>query len=282
MILAALPFAGGGLLALVLGIYFYPANPNAIVAIIIGSVFTLASLSFVIAVRLGAAASAKMAAAQLQHPGEPWMWRDDWARGAIKDWNKGRAITIWVLTVIWNAIAFPVAFVPSSSITRSKLIVIFPLIGIFLLLSAIYQTLRMMKFGTSTCHLEQVPVVPGRTVRGHIELNNGDVPKDGYRLRLASLRVTRARKSGRSSERGNRTDTEKVLWAQEIVVEESAAMRGPEGTRVPFEFTTPQDAHVTDEGDSFDRYIWRISASAGFPGVDYTAQFEVPVFKSRD
>lgn len=84
--------------------------------------------------------------------------RDDWARGTIKDWNKGRAIAIWVFTVIWNAISFPVAFVSSPAITKGKLILIFPLLGIILLISAVYQTLRMMKFGTSTCHLDRVPI----------------------------------------------------------------------------------------------------------------------------
>lgn len=104
------------------------------------------------------------------------------------------------------------------------------------------------------------------------------VPQNGYRLRIASLRVVTTRSQRRSATGGSAT--EKVLWDQEIVVDASAAMRSPAGTRVPFQFTTPADAQVTDESDSYNRYLWRISASARFPGVDYSAQFEVPVFKT--
>ena len=54
MILFALPFAGGGLLALVQGIRQYRTKPDAIVAIIVGGVFTLVGLLILIGVRFAA------------------------------------------------------------------------------------------------------------------------------------------------------------------------------------------------------------------------------------
>src|SRR5216683_729103 len=129
MILFALPFAGGGLLALVQGIRQYPTKPGA--------------------------------------------------------------IAIWVFAVLWNAISIPAAFAARPELTKGNLaallVLLFPLIGIILLITAIYLTLRMMTFGTSTCHLERIPIAPGSTFRGDIELNIDTAPENGYRLRIASF-----------------------------------------------------------------------------------------------
>jgi hypothetical protein len=280
LVLFALPFAAVGVLALVVGIRDYSTKPNAIVAIIVGSVFTLGGVLLMIGAWYGANAAKKKDALQVQNPDKPWMWRDDWASGVIKDSNKGSAIGIWIFTVIWNAISFPVAFLAWPQLAEKTwmalIVLLFPFVGVIMLISAIYQTLRSMKFGTSKCHLERVPIVPGRAFRGDIELNTDAAPANGYKLRIVSIRAVTTR-TGR-----NRSTTEHLLWDSEIVVESPAAMRSPMGTRVPFQFATPPDAHPTDESDSYDRYIWRLSAKAEVPGVDYAAQFEVPVFQTGE
>jgi hypothetical protein len=276
--LIALPFLGGGLLALVQGVRRYPANPDAIMGIIIGGVFTLVGLLLMLGAWYGASASAKTDALQAQNPGKPWMWRDDWAHGIIKDSNRAGALGLWIFTVLWNAISIPVAVVAvrpelAKGNHLALLILLFPLVGIILLIAAVYQTMRSMKFGTSTCHLERVPIVPGRTFRGDIQLNTDAAPEKGYRLRISSVRSVTTR-TGK-----NRSTSEHLLWDAEIVVEPSAAMRSPMGTRVPFAFATPPDSHTTDESDTYERFFWRLSASAEFPGVDYGAQFQIPVFQ---
>jgi hypothetical protein len=279
--LFALPFAAGGLLALVQGIRQVRTKPDAIVAIIVGGVFTLVGLLILLGVRFAARTAARTEALQAQNPGKPWMWRDDWASGVIKDSNKGTTIGLWVVTLIWNAVSFPTALlVVRPELAKGNqlalLILLFPLVGVILFLSAIYQTLRSMKFGTSTCHLERPPIVPGRSFRGDIQLSTDAVPANGYRLRIASIHAVTTG-SGKS-----RSTTEHLLWDEEIVVDASAAMRSPMGTRVPFQFATPPDAHVTDDSDSSDRYFWRLFASAELPGVDYAAQFEMPVFQTGE
>jgi hypothetical protein len=281
LMLFALPFVIGGLVALVQGIRQYPTKPDAIVAIIVGGVFTMVGLLLVFGVRYAASAVAKKDALQAQNPGKPWMWRDDWAHGIVKDSNKAGAIGLWVFTVIWNAVSLPVALLavpPELAKGNQKvlLVLLFPLVGIILLISAIYQTLRSMKFGASTCHLERVPIVPGRTFRGDIELKADAAPQNGFHLRIASIRAVTTR-TGK-----NRSTTEHLLWDEEIVVDPSATMRSPMGTRVPFVFVTPPDAHTTDESDSYERFLWRLSASAEFQGVDYGAQFQIPVFQTGE
>ncbi len=280
LILFALPFAGLGLLALFAGIRDYPTKPNAIVAIIVGGVFTLVGFLLIIGTLYGKAAAAKTDELKARNPNKPWMWREDWANGIIKDSNKAGTIGIWIFTVIWNAISFPTAFLASPQLGKGNWMVIFillfPFIGVCMLIGAIYQTLRSMKFGTSTCHLQSVPVVPGRAFRGDVQLNVDAAPSNGYHVRISSIHEVTTR-TGR-----NRSTTERLLWDTEVVVDASAAMRGPTGTTVPFQLATPPDAQVTDESDLYDRYFWRLSASAELPGVDYAAQFALPVFQTGE
>jgi hypothetical protein len=281
LMLFAVPFIAGGTLALVQGIRQHGTNPDANVAIIVGGVFTLVGLLLVLGVWYGAAASAKSDARKAQNPDKPWMWRDDWANGVINDSTKGGAIGLWIFTVLWNAISIPVALlVIPQELPKGNhlalLVLLFPLVGVFLLIAAIYRTLQAARFGTSKCHLERVPIVPGRTFGGDIELNTQAAPENGFRLRIASIRVVTTR-TGK-----NRSTTEHLLWDEEIVVEAGAAMRSPMGTRIPFVFVTPPDAQPTDESDSYDRYIWRLSTKAEFSGVDYSAEFQIPLFDTGE
>lgn len=280
LVLFGLPFLAVGLLTLWQGIRDYGAKSDSKFLIIFGLVFALAGAAVMLAGFFGSSAQRKKSEREIAHPGEPWMWSEEWANRSIRDSNRAGAIGMWVFAVLWNAIAFPITWVALPQFSREQpmvlIVLIFPLAGVILLLVAIYQTLRSMKFGTSICHLEGVPIVPGRLFRGDIELKTDAAPADGYRLRLASVRVVTTG-SGKS-----RSTTEHVLWDEETVVDATAVMRSPMGTRVPFQFATPPDSHPTDEQDSSDRYVWRLSATAQLPGVDYAAQFDLPVFQTGE
>jgi hypothetical protein len=279
--LFGLPFVAGGVLALRAGLRDYGTKPDAIFPIIVGGIFTAVGLLVIGGAWYASAASARVDALKAQSPGMPWMWREDWARGYAKDTTKGTAIALWIFTIIWNAVSFPVALlVVRPEVAKGNhavlLVLLFPLVGVILLISTIYQTLRSVKFGTSVCHLGGVPIVPGRVFRGELELHSEAVPASGYRFRLTSVHAVTTR-TGK-----NRSTNETVLWDEEIEVDASAAMRSPVGTRVPFELATPPDSQPTDEQDSYDRFVWRLNASADLPGVDYGAQFELPVFRTGE
>ena len=269
-----------GLFALYTGIRQYGKQPNALAPIIFGAIFTIVGLGLILGARYGASRSAKLDEMKTRYPDQPWMWREDWSRGVIGDSNKAGTFGLWIFAVVWNAISFPIAWIATrhgdSEERLAYLILLFPLAGVFVLIGAIYQTLRSMKFGTSQCHLERVPIVPGRAFRGHIDLNTQAEAPGGYRVRISSLRyVTTGRGKHRST-------TEHQLWDAEILVPQGAAMRSPSGTRIPFQLAAPPDAHVTDENNLNDRYVWRIAVTADLPGVDYFAQFDVPVFHTGE
>jgi hypothetical protein len=51
-------------------------------------------------------------------------------------------------------------------------------------------------------------------------------------------------------------------------------------TPVPVHFRLPSDIHPTDGTNYSDRIEWRLELAAAVPGVDYSATFEVPVFRT--
>ena len=269
-----------GLLALISSARQYSTKPDASVGIIVGSVFMLVGGGLVIGVLFGASAMRRKDARKAQYPDQPWMWREDWANRAIRDSNKGAAIGIWLFAIVWNAISFPIAWKVTPELSRDNLmplfVYLFPLVGVILLITAIYLTFRAAKFGTSLCHLDRIPVVPGRAFRGDIEVKTDGTPANGYRLRLALINAVTSG-SGK-----NRSTHENLLWDTETLVESSALMRSPMGTRVPFQFAIPPDSHPCDDTVSDNRFFWRLTAAADLPGVDYNAQFELPVYATGE
>ena len=49
---------------------------------------------------------------------------------------------------------------------------------------------------------------------------------------------------------------------------------------IPVGFAIPRDATPSDPGNANDRVLWRLQVIGEVPGVDYSAAFEVPVFRT--
>jgi hypothetical protein len=55
---------------------------------------------------------------------------------------------------------------------------------------------------------------------------------------------------------------------------------GPLGRAIPVDFSPPADSLVTDHDNPSDQVLWLLHAQADVPGVDYSDDFEVPVFRN--
>jgi hypothetical protein len=55
---------------------------------------------------------------------------------------------------------------------------------------------------------------------------------------------------------------------------------GPHGSEIPLEFLIPYDNRASCDEDSRSTINWRVEVEGEFQGVDYSTQFEVPVFKT--
>ena len=264
-----LPFLAAGVLTIFAGVKAYSRGAETqqwLIPMIVGGAFTLFALGFA-AMPLYAMRRSQADTAALE-------------QGVIVDRSGATGVSLLIFALIWSAIAFPVGFlIPRSHdvpIWAFALAMLFPVIGVFLLIAAGYQLLRRHKYGASRLMLDHLPVATGSTFRGDVDTHVQQAPEDGFALRLLCIRRV-VSGSGK-----NRSMNETVLWADEQTVSSGSAMRNPLGTRIPFTFTIPADARPTDERNSNDAIVWRITVSAAMPGIDYAADFQFPVLSTGE
>src|SRR5207248_404544 len=147
----------------------------------------------------------------------------------------------------------------------------FPLI---LLMGALRATIRRERYGKTYFEFGSLPFAPGRRVTGQIQLRLSTSAQHGMDLRLACIRriVTGSGKT--------RSTNEVVLWQNQANVPQNSFSVGLLGTAVPVDFGIPQDAYETNHDNLSDQLLWVLYAQADVPGVDYSDNFEIPVFRT--
>ena len=221
----------------------------------------------------------KQAAIEESNPLSPWLWRADWASRRADSLNKKSEITYWVICIFCNMILLPVVvgLVPKmvrSGDPRAFLVLGFGLIGVILLANAIRATIRHWRFGNTYFEFNSLPFSPGDRIGGRIQLRFETEAAHGIDLRLSCVRRVVAG-SGDS-----RTTREAILWQAEQNVPSGAVGPGPLGRMIPVDFVLPAETYVTDHDNPSDQVLWLLHAQADVPGVDYSDDFELPVFRT--
>ncbi len=184
---------------------------------------------------------------------------------------------MWIFAIIWNAVSTPVLiFVPREFAAGNRLVImalLFPLVGVVIIVAAVRETLRTLRFRRSSLLLDEVPVPIGGVLRGQVE-----VPGATDVLGKASSIAARLTCYSRTSD--SESTSESVLWQEEMEIEPVELRRTEKGISIPIEFEIPEDAQSTDESDRSSQTIWRLRVDGDVPGIDYTATFDVPVFRS--
>ena len=209
-------------------------------------------------------------ALQASHPDEPWRWREDWARGEVKSAGAPTLIFIWFFALFWNAISSAVFFGILNQANRGKaiyIVLIFPLVGVGLLVWAIRQTVRWRRFGESVFKMTTMPGVIGGPLAGVIHSARPLHRAQQIRLRLVCFKRD---SSGDSTSEDLQWEDEK-LFSGEV-------LRSGDG--IPVLFNIPFECPPTATLSAGLAIVWRLEARATMPGVAYVAQFEVPVFKT--
>ncbi len=226
--------------------------------------------------------SSQRAVARLaaEHPDSPWMWKADWAAGRIVSSTRKTMVASLVIALFWNVVTLPLWFVlPGEIIDRRNgwalLGLIFPAIGLLLIWWAIYCLLRWRKFGKSEFQMADVPGVIGGQLAGVIRTSAKIRPEDGFHLHLRCVRrVTTG--SGKQ-----RTTSESVRWEAGQTVMHELLEDQAELSAIPVVFPIPGDCWPSDSVNADDQTVWRLTASARVPGIQYSATFEVPVFSIK-
>ncbi len=216
---------------------------------------------------------------QTLHPSEPWMWREDWASGRIRSTGRSAAWFFWGFAILWNLISTPlVIFLPEEITekgnTAALIGLLFPLVGIGLIVVAIRKTIQHKKFGECVFQMMRTPGVLGGEVTGTILVPRGLASASSIGVQLSSVHRRRVR-SGKST-----STEEEMLWqTEQTAVQLAPAMDGTvQGASV--RFSVPYDLQPTGEVNENSSILWRLEAKAEIPGVDFAAAFEIPVFRT--
>ena len=209
-------------------------------------------------------------------PDAPWKWRDDWAAGRIRTSLSGTGIFAVCFASFWNLISWPaflMVLVDANQRTAAPVLLLgaFPAIGTLLGAWAAYLALRRVKWGVSEFEMASVPGVLGGPLAGVIHAPRSIDAESGFHLRLACTESVEVY-------RGGETSTErKVRWEAEQSINRDLSDRDAGGAHIPVMFTVPYD--LPPSGESV---TWQLQLRAATPGIDYFAEFEVPVFKTEN
>jgi hypothetical protein len=279
--LFALPFLGGGLFFLFAQ---FASGQNSksgdpIVGAAIALFFVFIGAGLILASTKGYALLKKQAALQEANPSSPWLWRTDWAARQAQSQSQKSYIGAWVLAALGNLFLFPFMFgmIPQMlhhSDPRAIIVLGFCSLGVVLIVRAIRATVRHDRFGNSYFELDSLPFSFGERASGRIHLRFDTQATHGIDLRLSCVRrVTTG--SG-----NNRSTSNITLWQADKNVPSGAVGPGPLGRAIPVDFELPAEGLATDHNNSSDQILWLLHAQADVPGVDYSDDFELPVFRT--
>lgn len=249
------------------------------VAVLVCGIFVLVGGGIVYGAIYGNRKLKEQAAAQQAAPDSPWLWQKDWAASRAESKNRNSAVGLWVMAAFWNAISLTVAVSTVPKLWRnSDPKAFFPLafcaVGAILAGMALRATIRRERFGKTYFEFASLPFSPGKALKGAIHLRFSTTTRHGIDLTLSCVRqvITGAGK--------NRSTNQIVLWQSEANVPEQALTPGPMGdAAIPVNFVVPIDAYETNHDQPNDQVLWLLHAQADVPGVDYSDDFEVPVFR---
>ena len=211
-----------------------------------------------------------------------WQARVEWSDNRIRSSARSALWFAWGFALFWNAISAPIPFILPAELAKGNqlawIAVIFPLIGLGLLVWAVRQTLNWRRFGTTLLHMDPFPGAVGGDVGGSVEL------RLAYHSSYQFLVTLTCQHAYTRHSRKSRQTVREVKWQDEQLAEVHAGMYG---TRLHFLFHPPGELPESSEGgDSWNE--WTVQISASLPGTDFERSWEIPVFinagpqKARD
>jgi hypothetical protein len=215
------------------------------------------------------------------------MWRKDWVQGRIRGHSGNQALLLWIMAIPWNGFIWVLLWLLWGNPDKTSMIkvaVLFAVLGLILLASAIQSTLAWFRFGSSVLELAAIPGVIGGTIEGRIRTRISNPPRGPVQLTLSCLRRRASLGESRSGQTGRtRHDVRSdLLWRGGRRVPAEQLERTPRGLIIPVKLHIPSELEGADSSDPDDQIIWTLAAAADIPGVDFSADFNVPVFVTED
>lgn len=254
-------------------------NSNPVAAAIFASVFAIIGAGLMFGAVYGYWRLKRDAAVKDANPQSPWLWRCDWAEGRALSSRRGTLYGWWVGAVLASMLFVPMAAITVPPMLRSADPKAFFLLGLCLipaalLAGAVRATIRRQRYGQTYFEFASLPFAPGKRMSGQIHLRLDTAAEHGIKVRLS---CTRRIETASGNER---SVADVPLWQQEKNVPPGSLMIGPVDTSIPVEFEIPEEAYETNHDVPSDQVLWMLHAHADMPGVNYSADFEIPVFQA--
>ncbi|MCU0786184.1 MAG: hypothetical protein MUF81_19475 [Verrucomicrobia bacterium] len=225
-----------------------------------------------------------MAAFQLEqdYPGQPWKWRPEWDGRAIPSLNRaesrfrvkftiGANIFLWAFGWgLWRSHPDPV-------LPLTLFAAFFPLLGLGLAWHAAYHVIRGWKFGDARFLPSTVPGAIGGYLRGTILVPARVDLQDDALITLQCIHRVSERLAGDRQH----VIREKIQWERSKRLNREEWNTAAGRTEIRVEFAIDPDCPPTEVTDDFERLFWKLAVKARTRGVDFAAEFEVPVFRTE-
>ncbi|MGB5165976.1 MAG: DUF3592 domain-containing protein [Woeseiaceae bacterium] len=210
-----------------------------------------------------------------EHQEAPWLANDAWQTATIRSNSKSAMWVALGFAAFWNLISAPLPFVLYEEITEKQNYVasiglLFPLVGIGLLVWAFRRSMEWRRFGPAPVTLDPFPGAIGGHVGGTIDLNMPFSQAARFQVTLSSI------KSYISGSGKDRSRRESADWQDKMVAN---AEPGASGTRLVFRFDVPDNLRESDAQRASDTFhLWRLNVHAELDGVDIDRDYEIPVY----
>lgn len=154
--LFALPFALSGLFVVSQAFRMAQTDPGKTpfwFVLLFGMVFSGVGFGLMFLALFGSRHAQRQQRLEVEHPTESWLWREDWAQGRANSRTRTGMLATWVFAIFWNAISMPIAFLVLPAAAKQKGAIayvglVFPLVGVFLLIHAARQTIAFLNLAT--------------------------------------------------------------------------------------------------------------------------------------
>jgi hypothetical protein len=181
------------------------------------------------------------------------------------DAGSGLAV-LWIFTLLWNAIAFPIAIlVLAQAISNGEwgalFVLLFPLVGALLLLGALVATWNWIRRGGATMRLQEAPARLGRPFAGTVVFARGVDAGDTFRAKLACVTPGQVNMLAPN-------------WSTETT---ARVVDGPQGRQLALRLDVPARLPESAGIDADETSHWRIElyppdSTAAAYGFDFTMQ----------
>jgi len=211
-----------------------------------------------------------------------WQARKGWSSATIGSQAGKGALVSWGFAIVWNAISTPVLFVLPRELEMGNyaalFILLFPVVGVFLIYKALQSVLEYRRFGKVPLVMDPYPGAIGGHMGGKIQVSRlqhqlVSDPSTEISVRLECV-YTYMSGSGRS-----RSRREDIKWAEQGTPRVQVSMQGVE---IRFRFSVPDNLPEADVEQTGSYHFWRLSVNANIEGIDLNRQYNVPVFKTGE